>query len=398
MILKKVEDIFKKIIQVPVVKPFTQTQFALKSAEVIHRLTYAKRYNRMAEAMERFKKCMDKKPKSQIKKEMSLCKNFWSCYPLHYYRYDLYRKDKKLSDEQLINYIPEFFFYYLYLPFHNLKTNEHLLANKNRIEQLFRDIGIPQAHTICKVINNQIYTKDLKEISFNNIEKELTEEEYQKIFIKPADGQGGHGIYIFCRNDTGQYITKSGVRLNNEFLCTIGIKNDWIIQSGIEQDPEISKIYPSSINTFRIITENKNSLTRVICSELRIGRDGKEMDNFCQGGLVVKINIETGKLDDYALSEKNEFFQKHPNTNFVFKDYKILNWDSIKEFAIKSAKKIPQFTYLGWDITLTKTGPIVLETHANFGLDGIQSVTGGLRDILQINDPQFYWRNKGKRI
>jgi len=395
---KKIEKIFKKTIQIKLFNMIAQTQLALRLAEIVHRLTYAKRDQRMKEAILRFKKCDSKKSKSQIKKEIALCKKFWRCYPLHYYRYDFYKKDKELPENELLNYIPEFFFYYLFLPFHNSKKNEYLLQNKNKIEQLFRDLGIFQPHTICKLINNHIYTIDLREIGFDYIEKELKEKNYQKIFVKPACGQGGHGIYIFCRSNNGNYVTNSKKLFNDKFLNEIGIKNDWIIQSGTEQDPGISKIYPNSVNTFRIVTENKNGVTRVLCSELRIGKDGNEVDNFCEGGLVVKIDIDTGKLGDYAISQKFEYFNKHPNTNFVFKDYQILNWNSLKEFSIESARKLPQFTYLGLDIALTVNGPIALEIHPSFGLDGIQNVVGGLRKILQIKDPQFYWINKGKRV
>ena len=40
--------------------------------------------------------------------------------------------------------------------------------------------------------------------------------------------------------------------------------HDYIIQAGIVQDPEISRIYPESVNTCRIITENKNGTARIV--------------------------------------------------------------------------------------------------------------------------------------
>ncbi|GAI52270.1 unnamed protein product, partial [marine sediment metagenome] len=128
----------------------------------------------MAQAMRRYKKCDNKKPKSRIRKEMNLCKKFWGCYPLHYYRYDLYRKDKELSESKLLNYIPEFFFYRLFLPFYDSEKYKILLTDKIITEQFFRSLSIPQPHTICKLINNHIYTSELVEISYNDVEQELT--------------------------------------------------------------------------------------------------------------------------------------------------------------------------------------------------------------------------------
>ena len=65
---------------------------------------------------------------------------------------------------------------------------------------------------------------------------------------------------------------------------------------------------------------------------------------------------------------------------------------------MENAKRLPQFTYLGWDIALTRRGPLAIETNLGFGLDSYQIALGGLREPFQISDPQFYWKNKGKRV
>jgi hypothetical protein len=397
MILNKSEDVFKKIIDTKGIRNIAQTQFALKSAESIHRLTYVKRSHRMSEAMERFNKCQDKKPKPQIKKEMMVCKNFWGCYPFHYYQYNLYRNDKQLSGDQLINYVPEFFFYYLFLPFYNDRRLRYLVSDKNTIEQLFRDYAIPQVDTIAKLINSHIYTSTLREIDFTILNREIEEKNYQKIFVKPHRGEGGHGIYVFTHNK-GRYINKDNQEFNEDFMEKIGKNSDYIIQPGIEQLPEIAQIHPFSVNTFRIATENRDGHTRILCAILRFGRNEKEVDNSDQGGLFVTVDVETGEFGRYATSMVGELFEKHPDTQFFFRDHKILYWNEIKEFVEDCAKKLAQFSYLGWDIAITKKGPIVIEVNYGFSLDGLQIIFGGLKEKLRINDPHYYWINKGKRI
>ena len=93
-----------------------------------------------------------------------------------------------------------------------------------------------------------------------------------------------------------------------------------------------------------------------------------------------------------------ERFRKHPDTNIIFRGQKILRWKEIKEFVIEHSRKIPQFTYLGWDIALTKNEPLAIEVNYGFSLDGLQIIFGGLRDIIGIDNPKYYWKNKGKRI
>jgi len=382
-----------------ILRELKKTYLFLRLKEIEHRLTYEKSYKRMVQAMERFKKCDDKKPRSQINKEMKLCKKFWGCYPLHYYRYNLYRRDKDLSEKELLNYIPEFFFYELFLPFYDSKKYKILLEDKIITEQFFRSLAIPQAHTICKLINNQIYTSELEGKDFNTIEQELADRKYQKIFVKPAEGRGGHGIYIFNRNDKGHYLTRDSDIFNEKFLKKIGTKFDYIVQPGVSHDSEISKIYPHSVNTFRINTENKNGAVRILCPIFfRFGRNGNQVDNFDLGGLLLTIEVDTGKLGDYATSMQFEYFERHPDTNFPFRGHKISRWKEVKQFVVECAKKMPQFTYLGWDIALTLTGPLVIEANLGTGLDGLQIHSGGLREMFGIDDPKYYWKNMGKRI
>lgn len=398
MIVYKIESIFKKIINSPGIQNIAQAQISLRYTEILHRFTYVKRFKRMAEAIERYKRCKNKKPISQIRNEINLCRNYWGCYPLHYFRYNLYRNDKQLSERELLNYIPEFFFYYLFIPFYNLRKFENYVENKNISEQIFRRRSIIQPPTLCKLINGRILSAEMKEIEFGHLEELLQKKDYKKLFVKPVSRQGGYGIFIFHRNNKNEYLTDDGNRFNKDFLRKIGCKEDYIIQPGLEQDLEISKIFPHSLNTVRILTENKNGNVRTLYAIFRMGRGKKEVDNTSQNGIFVDIDLVTGEITPYAISHQFEYFDRHPDTNFIFKGYKILNWFDIKKLAIENANKLSEFTYLAWDIALTKDGLITIEANAKIGLDGHQIISGGLREIYQINNPNYYWENKGKRI
>lgn len=371
---------------------FKESYLGLKLRQFKHKLVYKYKYHRMKSACIRFKESNDKKSNKQIRIEIAICKKYWGCYPLHYFRYDLYKRDKKLNKEELINYIPEFFFYNNFLPFYDGDKYSILLSDKNIEEQLFRSVGIKQPYTICKLINGKTYTSDLEGKSFDEIMLELKEKLYKKIFVKPVDGEGGNGIIIFHLSLDNKYINNNNEELSESFLSNIGKENNYIIQSGLIQDESISKIYPSSVNTFRIATENKNGRVRAICSVLRIGRQGNEVDNASQDGIVLGIDCNNGKCMDYAGTEEGEIFYKHPDSNFVFKNHKIDNWDDIVDFTIKCASKLPQFVYLGWDIALTKEGPIVIETNLGFAIDLYQITLGGLREEFKINNLNKFWK------
>ncbi len=376
--------------ETPGLQRIAQSYLLLYFTEIIYRLTYAKRNQRMALALQVYKKASHKKPKQQIKREITLCKKYWGCYPMHYFRYELYQKEKKLSDQQLINYIPEFFFYFLYLPYYSKPRNRHILFDKQATENLFAKLKINQPVTLGIMRKNssdvQVILKDIKQ------------KKIKTFFVKPLKGRGGYGIFIFHRDDQGAYFSNEGEQFSNLFWKKNCVHDDYIIQEGIEQHSELSKIYPHSVNTFRIISKNENGKVQPICAILRMGRDLKELDNASQDGIFVNINIATGQCSDFAQSELFEKFSAHPDTNFSFKNYSIKKWKEIIEFVKQSAKKLPQFTYIGWDIALTKQGPIAIEANIFFALDVFQYHLGGLKDTFCITNPKFYWKHKGKRV
>lgn len=376
---------------------YTDTQLGIWLRHLKHRLTYRSVSNTMACAMKRYEECENRKPASQIRHEMNICKKYWGCYPLHYYRYDLFRQDKVLSETELINYIPEFFFYNIFLPYYDSNKYEILLEDKNITEQLFKSLNIAQPKTIIKLINNHAYTSELKETSLSSANSDLLVSKCEKIFLKPVDGKGGYGIHVFHRDESGEFAAKEDVKFDSKFLSTI-TGRDYIAQEAINQQGYLNDIYPDSVNTCRITTENLNGKTRIVCAVLRIGRGGNEVDNASQGGMLLKIDINTGETGNYAITEVGETFDKHPDTGFVFKDFQFLHWNQIERFAIESARKLPHFTYLGWDIADSIDGPIAIEANLGFGLDLYQVTLGGLKASFKIDDPMLYYKRKRLKV
>ncbi len=349
-------------------------------------------------AMNRYRNCTDKKSKSQINQEIQVCKKYWNCYPHHYFLNDLYRKDKKISDEALKNYIPQFFWYRLFLPHHRSKKFMLITANKIITDQIFKSIKIAGPRPHFYIVNGDVYSPEMVRVSLDQIGHEFSKYTPEKIFFKPADGSGGKGIIIFHKTNNNEYATDQNVILNRDFLEIIRKTGDYIIQSGVVQDSEMSKIYPHSVNTCRIFTENKNGNARVVCAMLRIGRNLSEIDNAAAGGIGTNINIGTGRIGDFALNLDSEKFEEHPDTHFLFRNFKISRWQELSKFATESAEKIPYFTYLGWDIALTANEPVAIELNSNPACDIIQMTCGGLREAFGIEDPGYYWKNPGKRI
>ena len=270
------------------------------------------------------------------------------------------------------------------------------MEDKIVTEQLFRSVGISQPETIGKIIRGQLLTNTLEPMSCQDLFTAIRE--MKKIFIKPVSGTGGYGILIFNNRGEGKFRNREGRPMGTDLVREICSEKDWIIQKGLEQDSQLSRIYPHSVNTFRVATENKSGKVRILGSTLRMGREGSELDNGTQGGILVSIDLESGEISDHATSETCEYFKYHPDTQFHFSSYKIDRWRDVYDFVLESARKLPQFTYLGWDIALAEDYPVAIETNLNFGLDHYQVILGGLREIFGIEDPRYYWENRGSTV
>lgn len=383
-----------------IIKKIRMSEFGMRVTEKFYpgQKNDPEHYTLNKDAMERFRYCDNKKTTSQMNQEIEACRKYWKCYPHHYFTHDLYREEKELTKKDLIGYIPSFFWYYLYLPHYRSLKYSLITGNKIITEQFFRSLEISQPETLCRVLGGKLYSPAMKISAFDQVHRELTLHNYEKLFMKPADGSGGRGIVIFHRTDDGRYVTRGNTFFNKEFFDGLPEKPDYIIQAGIVQDPEISRVYPESVNTCRIITENKNGTARLVCAMLRVGRGHVEVDNNSSGGISTNININNGKSGDFATSYSGEKFSIHPDTQFEFRNFTIPRWDEIRNFALESAGKLPFFTHLGWDIALTAEGPVAVETNCNPAIDGMEMASGGLREAFGIDNPNYYWKNPGKRI
>jgi len=90
------------------------------------------------QAKERYKKCDNTKNATRIKKEIKICKQYWKCYPYHYFINNLFMAENDLTDEEIINYIPHFFGFKLFLPHYFSPKFSMVGANKIIMEHFFK--------------------------------------------------------------------------------------------------------------------------------------------------------------------------------------------------------------------------------------------------------------------
>lgn len=367
----------------------------LKFAEYRHRYSYSNTYYRMKAGWERYRACTDKKPASQIRKEMSLARQYWGCEPLFYYRYNFFRSDAILTEENLLDYIPAFFFHRLLMaPYYDNKYRG-IIDNKNILSAFYQGLGILHPKTLGFISEGGIYSADMLPLSPANFIALLNQTGSDKVFLKRSDGIGGKGITLLVKTGTG-YQTQNGQQLTAKMIAQYAQQHNGIFQEGVQQLKALNQIYSGSINTLRVITENIGGHPRIVAALLRIGHSGSYVDNFSQGGIALGIDLETGQAYEKATLETADKITHHPDTHYPFKDFSVPDWPMVKDFVLQCCHQFIYFPHLGWDIALTEEGPLVIEQNIDIGPDLPQMALGGLRKAYHIDDPQRYWHKTAR--
>lgn len=238
---------------------------------------------------------------------------------------------------------------------------------------------IPTPHNIGYLANGKFINLDSKlEKPFEGL-LELPDGEY---FVKSYNGECADGVYKIDINNGTLFV--EGKEINHlDFQKKLGNKG-YLVQKKIDaQHPAISRIYPNSINTIRLVTvyDGKCKKAKEFAAVLRVGANGHSVDNWAAGGLSIGVDIKTGRLSKYGFYKpgKGTKSDNHPNTGAFFDGIELPYWTESLELAMSFHEKLGDIHSIGWDIAITKDGPIFIEGNDNWELSLMQACNGGLK-------------------
>ncbi len=184
------------------------------------------------------------------------------------------------------------------------------------------------------------------------------------VFAKQVDQFGGKGIErIEIEREPDKGALFGQLKLNRQFD----------IEEEIVQHPDMNRLSDSSINSLRMTTIEKDGEVFLLYTLVRMSDGSSFVDNISSGGMYCPVG-ENGKITAAAFCDKTgEYYDVHPKSGTEFIGFEIPFYPEAEQLVKRSATRFPKIRYVGWDVAITKNGPVLIEGNVIPGYDMCQN-------------------------
>lgn len=200
--------------------------------------------------------------------------------------------------------------------------------------------------------------------------------DHKQVIFKRPDAFQGNGIERFT------YTDDDAAFLKYEQLK----KENALVEEVIAQHAEIAAFNPQTVNTLRVSTLCINSKVHFIGACFKTGNGSSSVDNLVKGGVGCGVDASTGRVITDGFDHDLNTVKQHPVSGCVFKDFRIPNWDKVRDCVQKAAVFCEQNGdghLIGWDVAVTPTGAAIIEGNWNQGLTLIQNKQCGKAAVIE---------------
>jgi hypothetical protein len=193
-------------------------------------------------------------------------------------------------------------------------------------------------------------------------EEELAEflRDQEAIFAKINHGDCGRGVEKLYVKDFDSPAA---------MLAYIRAHGLVVLEHVLPQHEDMARLHPSSVNTMRILTDLVDGQVHIAYITVKMGRGSGVCDNSGQGGILCRVDPQSGKIISPATDDYFNVYEKHPDTGIVLQGYQLPMVDRAVAMAKEAALVFPQVGHVGWDMAITPTGPAIIEGNEFPGTD-----------------------------
>lgn len=240
--------------------------------------------------------------------------------------------------------------------------------HKAMLPFLFPDVHQPKAVALC--MGGICYDGNYQAITLQKLSdicRAHVQDEGDLIF-KLVHSHGGKSITVLSQDNV------------MEFTENLGRGQAFVIQKVVDQSSFMERFNASSVNTIRITTLLFRGKVHPLAALIRIGCAGSRVDNWCSGGSLLGIDIDSGKCCNWAMANDRTCLTELPSGVDLTKEELIVpNFDEAKEAVCRCHYRIPYIKMISWDIALDRENrPILIENNFGGMIQMHEATTGPL--------------------
>jgi hypothetical protein len=173
----------------------------------------------------------------------------------------------------------------------------------------------------------------------------------EEAIAKPVRGHGGRGIERVTRPRMPE------------------LAGSYLVERLVPAHPYASRIFPGALNTVRVLVGRAGTGGAVVLGAVhRFGTQASgATDNFSAGGIVSAIEPASGRLSGAiarSASGERRVLDGHPETGARIAGVEVPFWSEIRDAAAACTEAVDGLHYVGWDIAVSPSGPVLIEGNA----------------------------------
>lgn len=209
--------------------------------------------------------------------------------------------------------------------------------------------------------------------NIRDVDTLLNELGVESCVLKPISSNYGEGIKFYSSSPVGDkkksdyFITRDSI----DSLKYIG-SSGYVCEEQVVQHAFMNEINPCSLNTLRLWTYKKGAEVDVLGVFLRTSRGVKPVDNTSTGGIVARVDVETGEIvsDLFAVDDSFLVFEVSPMGTLHVKGSLIPYWPEVIELSKSAARCFSDLRLLALDIGISEAGPVCIEVNSSGAFQG----------------------------
>ena len=336
----------------------------------------------MANVMPRVVKEHGKPLGAQLKELAKLCVRNNKLLAHEYYDFCLF-DDTRFTVQQKKEFVGNNKSIDIWRKFASVNSWARVLESKIGFEVMLKGIGLQTINTLA-VISSQNPLKVMENINSVEALDIFFSQAKFPLFAKPSNALKSLGVMSLKSYDK----TKQRIIIANGESISLqdmwdsihdNFNGDYLIQEHILPHPFMNNISAGGVSTIRMATLDMGNGPEIYRASMKISGKDNMADNFWRNGnLLAAVDIDTGILQP-ALDKPGidgVFHDIHPDTNTLIKGEIIPHWEETKEAVLYAAKFFDNALLIGFDVTITSDGPLIVEANNSPDLGILQFAHG----------------------